>query len=83
MFILIKLLLFYLLQLTSDLVQNWIISNPEASICTPEGVHNFKEMSNFQDYHGLPEFRNVSNNIKINIINPQINKFLLILIRYK
>ncbi|MCI29980.1 1-aminocyclopropane-1-carboxylate synthase, partial [Trifolium medium] len=45
-------------QLTADLVQNWIMSNPEASICTPEGVYNFKEMVNFQDYHGLPEFRN-------------------------
>lgn len=45
-------------QLTTDLVQNWIMSNPEASICTLEGVHNFKEMANFQDYHGLPEFRN-------------------------
>jgi len=47
------------LQLTADLVQNWIMNNPEASICTLEGVHNFKEMANFQDYHGLPEFRNV------------------------
>lgn len=47
-------------QLTADMVQNWIISNPEASICTLEGVHNFKQMANFQDYHGLPEFRNVS-----------------------
>ncbi|CAL0312622.1 unnamed protein product [Lupinus luteus] len=45
-------------QLTSDLVENWIMSNPEASICTLEGVHNFKAMANFQDYHGLSEFRN-------------------------
>lgn len=34
--------------------------NPEASICTPEGVVDFKAIANFQDYHGLPEFRNVS-----------------------
>ncbi|KAK2372102.1 1-aminocyclopropane-1-carboxylate synthase [Trifolium repens] len=44
-------------QLASDLVQNWIKSNPEASICTSEGVHQFKAMANFQDYHGLPQFR--------------------------
>jgi 1-aminocyclopropane-1-carboxylate synthase len=49
-------------QLASDLVQNWIKSNPEASICTSEGVHQFKAMANFQDYHGLPQFRQVSNN---------------------
>ncbi|XP_061337824.1 1-aminocyclopropane-1-carboxylate synthase isoform X2 [Gastrolobium bilobum] len=45
-------------QLTSDLVEDWIMSHPEASICTPEGVSNFKAIANFQDYHGLPEFRN-------------------------
>nr|AWL25053.1 pyridoxal phosphate-dependent transferase [Lotus japonicus] len=45
-------------QLTSDLVEDWVMSNPEASICTPEGVYDFKAISNFQDYHGLPEFRN-------------------------
>ncbi|XP_061344055.1 1-aminocyclopropane-1-carboxylate synthase-like [Gastrolobium bilobum] len=44
-------------QLTSDLVQHWIMSNPEASICTPEGARDFKAIANFQDYHGLPEFR--------------------------
>jgi hypothetical protein len=49
-------------QLASDLVQNWITSNPEASICTSEGVHQFKAMANFQDYHGLPQFRQVSDN---------------------
>ncbi|KAK7358575.1 hypothetical protein VNO77_00509 [Canavalia gladiata] len=45
-------------QLASDLVQDWILNNPEASICTPEGVWDFKAIANFQDYHGLPEFRN-------------------------
>ena len=50
------------MQLTSNLVEHWIMSNPEASICTPEGVRDFKAIANFQDYHGLPEFRNVSDN---------------------
>ncbi|XP_057450003.1 1-aminocyclopropane-1-carboxylate synthase-like [Lotus japonicus] len=44
-------------QLASDLVQHWIKSHPKASICTPEGVRHFKAIANFQDYHGLPEFR--------------------------
>ncbi|KAI5439983.1 acetyl-CoA synthetase [Lathyrus oleraceus] len=43
--------------LASDLVENWITSNPEASICSLEGVNQFKAMANFQDYHGLPQFR--------------------------
>ncbi|KAK7406091.1 hypothetical protein VNO78_07708 [Psophocarpus tetragonolobus] len=44
-------------QLASDLVQHWLTNNPGASICTPEGVRAFKAIANFQDYHGLPEFR--------------------------
>ncbi|XP_057763136.1 1-aminocyclopropane-1-carboxylate synthase-like isoform X2 [Arachis stenosperma] len=46
-------------QLSCDLVQEWITSNPEASICSVEGVHEFKDIANFQDYHGLPLFRQV------------------------
>ncbi|KDP28564.1 hypothetical protein JCGZ_14335 [Jatropha curcas] len=44
-------------QLCFDLVRDWIKQNPEASICTAEGVAMFKDIANFQDYHGLPEFR--------------------------
>lgn len=33
--------------------------NPQASICTEEGVSEFKAIANFQDYHGLPTFRKV------------------------
>ncbi|KAG4987475.1 hypothetical protein AAZX31_11G021300 [Glycine max] len=44
-------------QLASDLVQNWLTNKPRASICTPEGVRDFKAIANFQDYHGLPKFR--------------------------
>jgi len=49
------------LQLASDLVQHWLANNPRASICTQEGVRDFKAIANFQDYHGLPQFRKVSN----------------------
>ncbi|WCJ22709.1 1-aminocyclopropane-1-carboxylate synthase 1 [Euphorbia peplus] len=44
-------------QLCFDLISDWIKQNPEASICTPEGVDKLKDIAIFQDYHGLPEFR--------------------------
>ncbi|KAK3194724.1 hypothetical protein Dsin_026034 [Dipteronia sinensis] len=44
-------------QLCFDLIKEWISKNPSASICTAEGVDEFKDIANFQDYHGLPEFR--------------------------
>ncbi|KAI8569665.1 hypothetical protein RHMOL_Rhmol02G0294900 [Rhododendron molle] len=44
-------------ELCFDLVQEWVVNNPEASICTAEGANEFKEISIFQDYHGLPAFR--------------------------
>ncbi|XP_047319254.1 1-aminocyclopropane-1-carboxylate synthase-like [Impatiens glandulifera] len=45
-------------QLSSDLIVEWIKKNPKASICTYDGVDVLKEIANFQDYHGLPQFRN-------------------------
>ncbi|EYU32170.1 hypothetical protein MIMGU_mgv1a025862mg [Erythranthe guttata] len=45
-------------QLSLDLIEEWIKKNPSASICTSEGIHAFKNIALFQDYHGLPEFRN-------------------------
>ncbi|KAK6935436.1 Aminotransferase, class I/classII [Dillenia turbinata] len=44
-------------QLCFDLIEDWVLNNPEASICTIEGVDEFKEIAIFQDNHGLPEFR--------------------------
>ncbi|KAL8093696.1 hypothetical protein AgCh_035541 [Apium graveolens] len=44
-------------KLCFDLIQEWILENPEASVCTSEGVNNFTDIAIFQDYHGLPEFR--------------------------
>ncbi|KAJ7944963.1 1-aminocyclopropane-1-carboxylate synthase [Quillaja saponaria] len=45
-------------QLSFELVQQWIMNNPKASICTAEGVGEFMDIAIFQDYHGLPKFRN-------------------------
>lgn len=44
-------------QLCLDLIKDWIKENPKASVCTPEGVYQFSDIANFQDYHGLKEFR--------------------------
>ncbi|XP_027085083.2 1-aminocyclopropane-1-carboxylate synthase [Coffea arabica] len=45
-------------QLCFDLIEEWVLNNPEASICTAEGANKFMEVAIYQDYHGLPEFRN-------------------------
>ncbi|KAL5572938.1 hypothetical protein UlMin_022535 [Ulmus minor] len=44
-------------QLCFDLIQDWIRKNPKASICTAEGVNDFMNVANFQDYHGFTKFR--------------------------
>nr|GMD01645.1 1-aminocyclopropane-1-carboxylate synthase-like [Ipomoea batatas] len=44
-------------QLCFDLIKNWVLNNPKASICTPQGAEEFKDIAIYQDYHGLPEFR--------------------------
>ncbi|PIM99848.1 1-aminocyclopropane-1-carboxylate synthase [Handroanthus impetiginosus] len=45
-------------QLSFDLVQEWVRNNPKSSICTTEGADDFKDIALYQDYHGLPQFRN-------------------------
>ncbi|RAL53452.1 hypothetical protein DM860_007124 [Cuscuta australis] len=44
-------------KLCFDLVQEWVVENPSASICTPQGSQDLMEVAIFQDYHGLPHFR--------------------------
>ncbi|XP_071706530.1 1-aminocyclopropane-1-carboxylate synthase-like [Rutidosis leptorrhynchoides] len=44
-------------QISLDLIEEWIAKNPESSICTTDGVEKFKDIANFQDYHGLYDFR--------------------------
>ncbi|KAG6505962.1 hypothetical protein ZIOFF_031275 [Zingiber officinale] len=44
-------------QLCFDLIEDWLKRNPEASICTREGISQFRDIGNFQDYHGLSSFR--------------------------
>jgi hypothetical protein len=61
------------MQLSFDLIQEWILKHPEASICTSEGVNNFRDIAIFQDYHGLPEFRNVCNLLSTWSISPSFS----------
>ncbi|KAK9074263.1 hypothetical protein SSX86_006860 [Deinandra increscens subsp. villosa] len=44
-------------QLSLDLIEKWIAKNPKSSICTKDGINQFRDIANFQDYHGLCEFR--------------------------
>jgi len=48
------------LQLSLDLIEQWIMEHPEASICTAQGASEFRRIANYQDYNGLPEFREVT-----------------------
>lgn len=43
--------------LCHDLIEDWIRKNPAASISTEKGISQFRAVANFQDYHGLPFFR--------------------------
>ncbi|CBI34388.3 hypothetical protein VitviT2T_001708 [Vitis vinifera] len=45
-------------QLSFDIIEEWLLKNPKASICTVEGMSEFRDVAIFQDYHGLKEFRN-------------------------
>jgi hypothetical protein len=36
------------------------MEHPEASICTAQGASEFRRIANYQDYNGLPEFREVT-----------------------
>lgn len=70
-----------MLQLCFDLIQEWILKNPRASICTSEGVNDFKDMAIFQDYHGLPEFREVWT-IDFSALNISAAIFLLVFLPF-
>ncbi|XP_071706342.1 1-aminocyclopropane-1-carboxylate synthase 3-like [Rutidosis leptorrhynchoides] len=45
-------------QLCFDLLESWLKNNPHSSGFTPKNHSIFKELALFQDYHGLPAFKN-------------------------
>ncbi|KAL6212327.1 hypothetical protein ACLB2K_017547 [Fragaria x ananassa] len=46
-------------QLSFDLVESWLASNPDAAGLKTNGESIFRELALFQDYHGLPSFKKV------------------------
>ncbi|OWM65699.1 1-aminocyclopropane-1-carboxylate synthase 3-like [Punica granatum] len=45
-------------QLSFDLPESWIAENPDAAGFKRNGESIFRELALFQDYHGLPAFKN-------------------------
>ncbi|KAK9166070.1 hypothetical protein Scep_001261 [Stephania cephalantha] len=45
-------------QLSFDLLESWMANNPDAAGFKRNGQSIFRELALFQDYHGLPEFKN-------------------------
>ncbi|KAH0990108.1 hypothetical protein GBA52_001591 [Prunus armeniaca] len=49
---------YFSLQLSFDLVESWLASNPDALELKRNGGSVFRELALFQDYHGFPAFKN-------------------------
>jgi len=47
-------------QLSFDLAESWLADNPDVLGLKRDGKSVFKELALFQDYHGMPTFKNVS-----------------------
>ncbi|KAK1363674.1 1-aminocyclopropane-1-carboxylate synthase [Heracleum sosnowskyi] len=45
-------------QLSFDLLESWLENNPDAASFKQDGDSIFRELALFQDYHGLPAFKN-------------------------
>nr|QLC27788.1 ACS2 [Actinidia deliciosa] len=45
-------------QLSFDLLESWLADNPEPAGFMRDGQSIFRELALFQDYHGLPAFKN-------------------------
>ncbi|GAA0143321.1 transaminase [Lithospermum erythrorhizon] len=44
-------------QLSFDLIEEWLAKNPEAASLKRNGESIFRELALFQDYHGIPAFK--------------------------
>ncbi|XP_062209418.1 1-aminocyclopropane-1-carboxylate synthase 1-like [Phragmites australis] len=45
-------------QLSFNLLESWLEANPDALALRREGASVFRELALFQDYHGMPAFKN-------------------------
>nr|AAC70353.2 ACC synthase 3 [Antirrhinum majus] len=68
-------------QLSFDLLESWLSENPDAAGFKRNGESIFRELALFQDYHGLPAFKNAMVNfmseIRGNKVNFDPNKLVL------
>nr|GEV89657.1 1-aminocyclopropane-1-carboxylate synthase 3-like [Tanacetum cinerariifolium] len=48
-------------QLSFDLLETWLEKNPDATSFKKDEQSIFKDLALFQDYHGLPSFKNAAN----------------------
>ncbi|XP_011069496.1 1-aminocyclopropane-1-carboxylate synthase 1-like [Sesamum indicum] len=60
-------------KLSYELIAEWIKKNPGASVCSPEGADEFKNIAAFQDFHGLPEFRDAVAKIMKKVRGGKVN----------
>lgn len=49
------------MQLSFDLIESWLDDHPEVLGLKKNEESVFKHLALFQDYHGLPAFKDVSN----------------------
>ncbi|XP_057971213.1 1-aminocyclopropane-1-carboxylate synthase 3-like [Malania oleifera] len=45
-------------QVSFDLLESWLAENPDAACFKKDGQSIFRDLALFQDYHGLPAFKN-------------------------
>ncbi|XP_051127222.1 1-aminocyclopropane-1-carboxylate synthase 3-like [Andrographis paniculata] len=68
-------------QLSFDLLESWLAENPDAASFKKNGDSIFRELALFQDYHGLPAFKNAlaqfMAEIRGNKVNFDPNKLVL------
>ncbi|KAL8044669.1 hypothetical protein ABFX02_08G060500 [Erythranthe guttata] len=68
-------------QLSFDLLETWLAENPDAASFKRDGDSIFRELALFQDYHGLPAFKNAlaqfMAEIRGNKVNFQPNNLVL------
>ncbi|XP_012068151.1 1-aminocyclopropane-1-carboxylate synthase 3 [Jatropha curcas] len=68
-------------QLSLDLLESWIENNPDSMELKRNGESIFRELALFQDYHGLPAFKNALGNfmaqIRRNKVKFDPNKLVL------
>jgi len=51
----------FFLQLSFDLIEKWLEEHPEVLGLKKNDESVFRQLALFQDYHGLPAFKDVSN----------------------